>query len=274
MSVVFSDVTLPLIIAISMLGGWLAASWRLLRRRESLVGPINGALAFVTGIAAITTLFLRTFVTGSTPASPDPVVLIVFLGLTELFAGLVLLLFERRALTFAAERSYGLLSTGIGFLMVCAAFLIPILPGQFSATRAVVLLPSPTPTVTVGRPTATITPRPTQITALTPTTIPSSTLTPTPTSTREQFHTSTPLPTPTAAVYCGAVVEYNLNMRAGPGRSEDILLLIPYQSVIGVGGTNSEHTWWFVNYNDLWGWVDGQYISLDTDCGQAPVLPE
>jgi hypothetical protein len=173
-------------------------------------------------------------------------------------------------LIFAAEQSYGLLSVGIGFLMVCAAFLIPILPGQFSAMGASVLLPSPTPLAVIETPSATITPHPTQTFPPSPTVLPSAT--PTPTPTRERFYTSTPLPTPTAAIYCGAIVEYNLNMRAGPRRDADVLLLIPYQSVIAVGGTNRERTWWFVNYNDLWGWVDGQYISLDTDCGQAPVL--
>ncbi len=260
-----SDAALLLIIAASMLAGLLAVCWRLLRRQGSLVGPINGALALVRGITAVVVLLLHTFVAGGISASPDPVVVIVFLGLAELFAGLVLLLIERRMPTFTAERSYGLLSAGIGFLMVCAAFLIPILPGQFSTTTTAMLLSSPTRSTAVETPTVTVTPRPTQTATFLPMpSLPPDTSTPTPT--RERFHTSTPLPTPTATVYCGAIVEYNLNMRAGPGRDEAVLFLIPYQSVIGIGGTNRERTWWFVNYNDLWGWVDGQKIAWYNYC--------
>ncbi len=272
MSVTSSGVALLLIIAASLVVGLLAAMWRLLRHRESLVGPINGVLALLTGIAAVVVLILHTFVVGEAFTSLDPVVVVAVLGLVELFAGLSLLLIERRMPIFAAERSFGLLSAGIGFLMVCAAFLIPILPGQFSTATVAALLHSPTRSVAVEAPTATLILRPT-LTATwpPPTSLPD---TPTPTSTRARFRTLTPLPTPTASVYCGGIVEYNLNMRAGPGRDENVLLLIPYRSIIQIGGTNGERTWWFVNYNDLWGWVDGQYVSVDTDCGQVPVLAD
>jgi uncharacterized protein YraI len=73
---------------------------------------------------------------------------------------------------------------------------------------------------------------------------------------------------------CGAVAEYNINLRAEPALDAPILNVIPYQSVIDIAGRNPAGDWWFAYFEEDWGWLDGRYIRLDTDCSQAPVLAE
>ena len=69
------------------------------------------------------------------------------------------------------------------------------------------------------------------------------------------------------------MVNYNLNLRAEPSREGELMMTIPYESVIQVGGQNETGSWWFVNYNEgIWGWVDGEFVTLDPVCRNAPVI--
>lgn len=254
----------------------LNSALQLLRHQDAQVGWFAALAALIAAFATLVTLFIHAFVL---PYAPDRVAVLAGMGGVELLFGLLLLVFvERRRDTFAADRSYGLLAAGVGFLAVVAAIFLPVLPGQ--------LFPSPSPTpVLAVTPVPSITPTQLQTpgqtpsattftsTALpasdTPTTIP--TFTPTPT--RRPYRTPTSTPTPTAFTVCSAVVNYNLNLRAVPSGDASILLVIPYTARIQVAGQNEDGSWWFVGYNEVWGWVDTRYIALDPACASAPVYP-
>ena len=84
--------------------------------------------------------------------------------------------------------------------------------------------------------------------------------------------TATPTMTPTTAIVCGARVDYNVNMRLLPEPDAEVLVVIPYETVVEISGQTEAGDWWFTRYEDQWGWLDGEFISLDTDCARAPVL--
>ncbi|GEM_PF-3061326 len=244
---------------------------RSLRRSSPLAGWLDGAFAAVAAIAVMGTLIVHTIIS---PLATDPVVVFFLLGVVELLYGVLLVaLIERRRQDFAPDRSPGILSLGMGFFTIVMAVFIPILPGQFFPPAAPTLYYTATPTATV-----TLTPTPTPQVTATLTTAPTATNSPTVTSlptatpTREPYHTPTPTATPTVAIFCGALVNYNLNLRAAPSLDAEIRLVIPYETIIQVAGRNEAAEWWFVTYDGTWGWVDGQYLSLDTSCDAAPVL--
>ncbi|GAB4527494.1 MAG: hypothetical protein Kow0063_02850 [Anaerolineae bacterium] len=243
---------------------------RLARRTTRPLGWLNGLLALITALGGLFVLVSHTFFLAFSPVA---VALLLGSGITQVVGGLLLVSAERGREGFTAERSAGLLNSAIGFFTMVMAVFVPILPGQLfpsprpvvQATVAVIESPTRTPEP-VRSPTSTAA-RP-----VTRTATPTPTATPSATPTREPYRTPTPSATPTVAFHCGAVVNYNLNLRAAPSLDAEVLLVIPYQTVVLVGGQNEAGTWWFVYHEDTWGWVDGQYISLDTDCGTAPVL--
>ncbi len=243
---------------------------QLIRRADAHAGWLSGLLGLAAASAILAVLVYHSF---GRPVSPDPVLVLVVFGVTELaVGGLVTLLVERRRSTFRPETSYGLLMAGIGFFTVMASVFVPVLPGQFSPpapavvptlTATPTILPSHTPAIT-----ATATLQPTLTFTVTPSPPPSVT------PTRMPYRTPTPSITPTVTAYCGAVVNYNLNLRRLPSLDSEVLVVIPYETIIAVAAQNADGTWWFVVYDDTWGWVDASFISLDTDCFTAPVLPD
>lgn len=255
----------------------LNSALQLLRRRDARVGWFAGLSALITAFATLGTLIIHAFVL---PYAPDRVAVLAGMGGVELLFGLLLLaLVERRRDTFASDRSYGLLVAGVGFLTVVAALFIPVLPGQLfppptlTPVPSVTALPSTTPTQTQTprqTPSATTTNTTTLPASSTATALPSVT----PTPTRQSYQTPTPTATPTASTVCGAVVNYNLNLRAAPSGDAEIVLVIPYTSLVQVAGQNEDGSWWFVGYNEVWGWVDARYIALDTGCADTPVYPD
>lgn len=94
----------------------------------------------------------------------------------------------------------------------------------------------------------------TQRQAVLPTITPTLAITPTP------LATATPIP-PT----CDLLVLYNLNLRAEPDANAELLLTIPYSTVIEADAVNDDG-WWHVRYNGQTGWVNGEYVSTMTTC--------
>ncbi len=249
----------------------LNCAWQL-RRSDAGAGWFSGLLSLVAALAVLAVLVVHVFWQAITP---DPVVILVIAGLAELGVGGLILAVERRRAAFVAGGSFGMLIGGIGFFTAIMALFVPLLPGQFWPAAA----PAPTPTLTMTR-TPTVAPSARPAATATGPATPARTAFPTPTAlptaspTRMPYRSPTPSATPTVVGHCGAVVNYNLNLRAWPSLEAEILHVIPYQTIIQVGGQNRDGTWWFVAYNGIWGWVDGRYISLDTDCATAPMLSE
>lgn len=120
--------------------------------------------------------------------------------------------------------------------------------------------PTATPTLT---PTPTITPSPT------PTRTPAPTASPT--ATRERFVTATPTLTPTLPNPCLASARFNVNLRDLPQlENSQVLAVIPFETVFAVYAPNEDKTWWFAQYEDVAGWVNGEFISLTRPCFDLP----
>jgi hypothetical protein len=262
-----------LIVALAIAGLYTGnAVFQLIRRQDSGAGWLTGLLFFAGAVSAFAILLVHVFVK-ALPSSPLAILLIV--GALELVIGIIMFWVERRRQSFAAERSYGLLTIGLGVFVLVTVFIVPVLPEQLSPPilpAAAALPPTSEATVTLARsatPTRTVTASPSP----TVTQMPSVTVTPSATPTRERYNTPTPTPTPTVAAFCGAFVNYNLNFRELPDNDSRIIDTIPYESVVQAAGRSANGEWWFVKYNDRWGWVQGQYMALDATCENAPIIP-
>ena len=245
------------------------------RRRSAQASPgwLSGILVLLTGLAggalAIVSAFGRAdalFLAG-----------LLVLGAAELIVGLaVWALLERHS---GAAHSFGILAAALGGLTAVMALILPTVPGQLILALATPTLPatrvvavaSLTPDATLP---VTLAPSPTVTGTATPTPQPSATSAPTATPTRVRYMTPTPSTTPTLFPVCGAVAEYNVNLRAHPSLDAAIVNVIPYQSVVEIAARDLDGAWWFARYEGEWGWLDGRYITLDTDCSQAPVLAD
>jgi hypothetical protein len=108
----------------------------------------------------------------------------------------------------------------------------------------------------------------------TPTNTPYLLLSPTPGTTTYTPDTATGTTEDTALLLasdCWGLVNYNLNLRSGPGMDYSRILTIPYSTTVNVSGRNEDSTWWSVTYETETGWVDGEYLALTGDCADLPV---
>lgn len=257
---------------VALLLNGLVQRWR---NKAASPGWLSGIMALLTILAGGALVIAATF---------DRLSIVVLatlfvLGMAEIIVGLaVWTLIERRLEPPQPAHSFGILTAAVGGLTAVMVLFVPLLPGQFAlalltptpyTTR--VVPPSATPTLARS---ATPTHSPTATPTLTLTPEPSATQSATPTPTRVRYVTPTPSATPALFPVCGAVAEYNVNLRAEPTLDAAIMNVIPYQSVIDIAGRNPAGDWWFGRFEGDWGWVDGRYITLDTDCPQAPVLAD
>lgn len=122
---------------------------------------------------------------------------------------------------------------------------------------------SPIPTLT-STPTATLTSTPTV------TRTPFPTFTPTPT--RERFSTATPTMTATLPDPCIATARFNVNLRSLPDiENGQVVLTIPFDTVFSVFASDAQRTWWYAQYGEQVGWVNGEFITLTDSCFALPV---
>ncbi|MCA9906027.1 MAG: SH3 domain-containing protein, partial [Anaerolineae bacterium] len=87
--------------------------------------------------------------------------------------------------------------------------------------------------------------------------------------------TSTPFPTfapastavpSVPAVTCSVLVNFNLNLRASASADGDLLLTIPYGTIVSASEHNADD-WWQVTYDDVTGWVSGEFVTVMAGCG-------
>lgn len=250
---------------------FLYAAVQVLFSTAPTAGWINAVLAVIAATTLAAVLVIDAF---ATPLTPAPVVIVALAAGAGLILGSILLILERRKDNYSAQKSPSVLLMAIFVLLGALTMFIPILPEQFwpaqemlpTATLTTVAVasgpsPSPQPTVT-----------PTALPTATPTSTQQPTLWPSATPTRERYSTRTPTPTQPVIRFCGAVVEYNLNLRRDRSLESEILLVIPFGSIVDVGGRSANGEWWFIEYNDEWGWVMGDYITPESLCENAPAL--
>lgn len=116
-----------------------------------------------------------------------------------------------------------------------------------------------------------------------PTSTPRPTLPPTATiqrPTRIVFPTATPTPnaaeataqatSEAASSACALVTNYNLNLRNRPTTDgSTVLLSIPMGTRITADARSADN-WYHVTYDDVSGWVSGDYASASADCASLP----
>jgi hypothetical protein len=254
--------SLAILIAASLVGA--------LRKGEAHAGLVSGLLAFVAAVATLGPLLIDAFVTriALSPLLPG-----FATGLVAVVLGSGVFLLERRRQAFQPERSLGLLVIGLGAFLVTMVLFVPALPAQLWPPPQAGSGRAPTPAISPNAlASATLEPSSTRTPPPSPTVPPAPTLQPTSTPTRERYSTRTPRPTPVLAEICSALVDLNLNMRSAPSLDSQVLLVIPYSTIVSVAGQSEDATWWFVEYNDLWGWVNADYVTAEQGCLVAPIL--
>lgn len=249
----------------------LLALLQSIRRDSYQPGWVSGLVFFVAVAALLGALLLDAFVADS---STVPLAVVLGLSLAAIVVGLLVVLIENRKSDFSLEGSYGLLLVGLGTLALMAVTFVPLLPDQLSPPTEVPMAVVAATSILPPTPMASSTPRPTTtpMPSATPTAIPSATATPSATPTRARYSTSTPTATPEVTAFCGAVVNYNLNMRTLASQNGEVILVIPFESIVDVGGKNADGDWLFVEYNGQWGWISDEFVSADVRCADAPVL--
>jgi hypothetical protein len=245
--------------------------------KRERVGFIDMLLVFLT----VLTLVLALVAEPAQSANAQTAQVVLYTGIGIALAGLVMFVLER---VHGMRRfgTRGVLGVGAGALLALATFSVPL-------TSEALAFPTPTPiqVAQIAQPTsaqtqqiqsatprrtssaAAATTQPTLTTTATPTERPTQPATSTPT--RWVYSSATPLPTATLPTPCLATTDYNLRLRAEPDREAETLVVIPFSTTITIYGRNEGSTWWFAQYEDQAGWVDGEFITRSVSCDELPV---
>jgi hypothetical protein len=287
----------------------MGALFALLFIVNSLLRAAQGRekVSFFETLLAFLALTLPLLALVNNNASEQPLRLVntaaIGIAVVVIVAGVMTLLVEQRKPERKLSQRRSVLEIGVGVLLVAATFAVPVvsqlipstpvLPGTGVVSSAALpdgelvntgaaigggtapegeaaLAPIGTPDAPVLQMSATPTRLPSA--TPTPTNTPYLLLSPgTTTGTPETAAATTDDAAPLPASDCWALVNYNLNLRSGPGMGYNRLLTIPYATTVSVSGRNEDSTWWFVTYDTQTGWVDGQYIMLTGECADLPV---
>jgi hypothetical protein len=264
-------------------------------RKQSGHGWLDRLLGYIALLVPTSAIYLALL---SGTRTPDGEAALLLVGIVGIVLGLIFLLLERRRAGYRFARSRGLLSAGIGVLLIVALVTTPlvttimlgggVLPSEAFAETALASpaeddlevsaaifaqapispTPSPTPQSTVTlMPTATFTPYP-SATPMPP--LPTLAL---PTSTPGAM---TALATPNAvdnptmpdgsAVMCRVTTGANLNLRQSPTTDASILITIPNGTRLNASETTADRSWWRVSYDGQVGWVIRDYLFVDGEC--------
>ena len=235
-------------------------------RRAEQIGFASTLLAFLT----LSTLVLS--VALAAVDGPDlvrPAVLIT--ALTVVFVSAILLASERRQ-QLAWRHSRGLLGIGLGVATLLSMLLVWISTDALLAALA----PSLTPTAAAQTPETTLSepaqqPTRTSTPSLTPTPSRTQTLTATATATRGLRPSRTPTRTATPVTPCLAQTLYNINLRAGPSRTSELLTTIPFDTTLPLFARTADSAWWLTTYEGAEGWLAGEFLNLTAACETLPV---
>lgn len=92
-----------------------------------------------------------------------------------------------------------------------------------------------------------------------------------PLPTRESFATTTPTSTPTLASPCLVVTRFNVNLRAAPDLDAELLATIDFDTTLNAHGRDAAGEWWFVEYEDMTGWLSAEFVNATPPCADLPV---
>lgn len=248
-----------------------AAVLNIFRGFSTKVSWFSGVLALTAALGFLASIVFHVFIQ---PVTPSPLVVLTGASVFGLVFGLVVFALERRNEAFLSSQSHGLLVLGLAAFTGVLVLFVPVLPSQFWPQESQILAEAVPNTVLPVTIAPSSTPRPSSTPTLvpSPTELPSPTGTLTPTATREPFSTRTPTPTATITGVCSAIVDYNLNLRTVASPESNVISVIPYSTIVDVGGRSHDGEWYFVEYNDQWGWVLAEYVSAEPSCADSPII--
>jgi hypothetical protein len=93
----------------------------------------------------------------------------------------------------------------------------------------------------------------------------------TPTNTRVLYASPTPTPSPTLPNPCVAMLQFNVNLRESPDLDAELLLTIPFDTVVSLYAQSEDGEWWFTEYEGQSGWLKGEFLTLTASCELLPV---
>ncbi|MBI1259724.1 MAG: SH3 domain-containing protein [Chloroflexi bacterium] len=96
----------------------------------------------------------------------------------------------------------------------------------------------------------------------------------TPVPTRYVYSPATPTDVASAAAtapQCSGTTLNNLNLRAEPSISGQLIVTIPHSTPIELLGKSSDATWLWVRESDQVGWVSADYVVQNSNCPTLPV---
>jgi hypothetical protein len=205
---------------------------------------------------------------------PDNAIAVLFaMSLVMIVFGFGAIWVERNKKGFALLHSRGVLSMGVGIMVGLSLLISPVLPntvfviptptsiaealqgktGRVSGDVLVIADSQSVVTPTMGIPTVTRQPLPTE----------------TPTPTRRAYipPTATMTPdVPPAPAECDGFVNSNLNVRQEANLDADIVAIVPMGQTLKLYGVNEEKTWWFTEFEGVRGWVYGELLTVDAVC--------
>ncbi len=265
-------------------------------RKQSGHSWLDRLLGFVALLVPTSAIFLNTIGAATTP---DAGSIVLVLGVISIGLGGILLLMERKQAGYRFSKSRGLLSTGIGVLLIATLLTTPLITSLMSggaglsgdAFAETALAASPmegdmgsSGEVFVG---SLASPTPSPTAQSTPTLMPTATFTPFPSATPMPtlpalvLPTSTPgampaLATPNAdgnpttttdgSAICQVTTGANLNLRQSPGTDTAILTTIPNGTTLTATETTDDRIWWQVSHNGQVGWVIRDYLYFGAEC--------
>jgi hypothetical protein len=234
-------------------------------------GIVDALLTIVTVMMFVLAVTLEQGV--ETPDPQVPQIALVMGGVLAL-AGVFMFVLERM---HGVKRigSRGVLALGAGIMTALSTFTIPATSEALAfptstPIQVAQLVAAPTRALLTALPTST--PLPAVSPTATLTITPSATVMPT--ATRITFSNATPLPTATLVTPCLAVTEFNLRLREVPNTDGETLAVIPFSTTIALYGRDEDSAWWYVLYENNFGWVDGEFIERTANCDDLPVQPQ
>jgi hypothetical protein len=93
----------------------------------------------------------------------------------------------------------------------------------------------------------------------------------TPTNTRVLYASPTPTSSPTLPNPCVAMLQFNVNLRESPDLDAELLLTIPFDTVVSLFAQSEDGEWWFTEYEGQAGWLKAEFLTLTASCELLPV---
>jgi hypothetical protein len=67
------------------------------------------------------------------------------------------------------------------------------------------------------------------------------------------------------------MLQFNVNLRESPDLDAELLLTIPFDTVVSLFAQSEDGEWWFTEYEGQAGWLKAEFLTLTASCELLPV---